>query len=99
MSSGTGQVVEQQVAFRSLDGLTLRGTLAVPGEAPSAIAVLVHGGGVTREEGGFFTRLAAALAAAGVASLRFASGGSHYRWAGGEERSPDGCAEPGEARR
>ena len=71
MSSGTGQVVEQQVAFRSLDGLTLRGTLAVPGEAPSAIAVLVHGGGVTREEGGFFTRLAAALAGAGVASLRF----------------------------
>jgi uncharacterized protein len=33
--------------------------------------VLVHGGGVTREEGGFFTRLAAGLAQAGVASLRF----------------------------
>ena len=33
--------------------------------------VLVHGGGVTREEGGFFTRLAAGLAETGVASLRF----------------------------
>ncbi|MGH3830921.1 MAG: alpha/beta hydrolase [Pseudonocardiaceae bacterium] len=31
----------------------------------------MHGGGVTREEGGFFTRLAARLGAAGVASLRF----------------------------
>jgi alpha-beta hydrolase superfamily lysophospholipase len=71
MSSGAGQVAEQQVGFRSLDGLTLRGTLAAPGEAPTAIAVLVHGGGVTREEGGFFTRLAAGLAGAGVASLRF----------------------------
>ena len=33
--------------------------------------VLVHGGGVTREEGGFFTRLAAGLGEAGVTSLRF----------------------------
>jgi alpha-beta hydrolase superfamily lysophospholipase len=33
--------------------------------------VLVHGGGVTREEGGFFTRLADGLGEAGVASLRF----------------------------
>ncbi|MGB6162732.1 MAG: alpha/beta fold hydrolase [Pseudonocardiaceae bacterium] len=31
----------------------------------------MHGGGITREEGGFFTRLAAGLAEAGVASLRF----------------------------
>jgi alpha/beta superfamily hydrolase len=31
----------------------------------------VHGGGVTREEGGFFTRLAVGLAEAGIASLRF----------------------------
>src|SRR5262249_37930400 len=36
-----------------------------------APAVLVHGGGVTRDEGGFFTRMAAALADAGIASLRF----------------------------
>jgi pimeloyl-ACP methyl ester carboxylesterase len=34
-------------------------------------AVLVHGGGVTRHEGGFFTRLAMGLAAKGIASLRF----------------------------
>ncbi len=34
-------------------------------------AVLLHGGGVTREEGGFFTRLATGLAEADVASLRF----------------------------
>ncbi|MBB4966369.1 alpha/beta hydrolase [Saccharothrix violaceirubra] len=33
--------------------------------------VFVHGGGVTRDEGGFFTRLAAGLGEAGVASLRF----------------------------
>lgn len=35
------------------------------------MALLVHGGGVTREEGGFFTRLAAGLADAGIASLRY----------------------------
>ncbi|MGW4591892.1 alpha/beta hydrolase [Amycolatopsis thermoflava] len=57
---------------RTPDGLRLAGTLVKP-EAASAVAgvVLVHGGGVTREEGGFFTRLAAGLAEAGVASLRF----------------------------
>lgn len=33
--------------------------------------MLVHGGGVTREEGGFFTRLAEGLAEAGITSLRF----------------------------
>jgi len=33
--------------------------------------VLVHGGGVTRHEGGFYTRLASGLAEAGIPSLRF----------------------------
>ncbi len=33
--------------------------------------LLVHGGGATREEGGFFARLAVGLADAGAASLRF----------------------------
>jgi len=33
--------------------------------------VLVHGGGVTREEGSFFARLASGLAEAGLPSLRF----------------------------
>lgn len=56
---------------RTLDGLHLAGTFTTP-EADAAHAVLlVHGAGVTREEGGFFTRLAAGLADAGVASLRF----------------------------
>ncbi len=59
------------VEFRSLDGLHLRGTFVIPGGRPIGAAVLVHGGGVTRDEGGFFTRLAAGLAEAGVASLRF----------------------------
>lgn len=55
---------------RTSDGLSLSGTLALP-DGASLAAVLVHGGGVTREEGGFFTRLAAGLADAGIASLRF----------------------------
>jgi uncharacterized protein len=62
---------ERLVAFRSLDGLQLRGTLVTPGEVSGSPVVLVHGGGVTREEGGFFTRLAAGLAGAGLPSLRF----------------------------
>ncbi|MFG1927914.1 alpha/beta hydrolase [Cryptosporangium sp. NPDC048952] len=33
--------------------------------------VLVHGGGVTRDEGGFYVRLADAFASNGIASLRF----------------------------
>jgi alpha-beta hydrolase superfamily lysophospholipase len=61
---------QTEVVFRSLDGLRLVGTLVRP-EEPAGAVVLVHGGGVTREEGGFFTRLAAGLGAAGVASLRF----------------------------
>jgi pimeloyl-ACP methyl ester carboxylesterase len=61
----------RQTEFRSLDGLRLAGTLVVPDAMSSAPAVLVHGGGVTRDEGGFFTRMAAALADAGIASLRF----------------------------
>jgi pimeloyl-ACP methyl ester carboxylesterase len=41
------------------------------GERATGLAVLVHGAGVTRDEGGFFTRLAAGLAEAGTACLRF----------------------------
>lgn len=56
---------------RTLDGLHLAGTLATP-ESPSGLGVvLLHGAGVTREEGGFFTRLADGLAATGATSLRF----------------------------
>jgi uncharacterized protein len=57
--------------FRTLDGLQLSGALVMPEDPPLGAVVLVHGGGVTREEGGFFTRLAAGLGEAGVASLRF----------------------------
>lgn len=56
--------------FTSPDGLTLSATL-VPSDELQHAAVLVHGGGVAREEGGFFARLAASLADVGVASLRF----------------------------
>ncbi|GAA1117887.1 alpha/beta fold hydrolase [Nocardiopsis metallicus] len=61
-----------ETQFPSLDGLRLRGTFTAPGGMdPVRVAVLVHGGGVTREEGGFFTRMAQGLARAGAASLRF----------------------------
>jgi len=58
-------------SFRSLDGLRLAGTLVIPSGQLTSATVLVHGGGVTREEGGFFDRLAQGLAEAGIASLRF----------------------------
>jgi alpha-beta hydrolase superfamily lysophospholipase len=64
-------IVRTVTSIRTLDGLFLAGTLVVPDSDPEMAAVLVHGGGVTREEGGFFTRLADGLAEAGVASLRF----------------------------
>jgi uncharacterized protein len=59
------------VTYRTLDGLRLAGTLVTPHAEGDRAVVLVHGGGVTREEGGFFTRLAAGIADAGVASFRF----------------------------
>ncbi|WP_330266362.1 alpha/beta hydrolase [Streptomyces griseorubiginosus] len=59
------------VSVRTLDGLHLAGTLERPQEPATRAVLLVHGGGVTREEGGFFGRLATGLAEAGVASLRF----------------------------
>ncbi len=57
--------------FRTLDGLHLAGTFVIPEERTRRAVVMIHGGGVTREEGGFFTRLATGLGDAGVASLRF----------------------------
>jgi len=57
--------------FGSLDGIRLRGTLVAPPGKSAGAAVLVHGGGVTRNEGGFYTRLASGLAEAGISSLRF----------------------------
>jgi uncharacterized protein len=62
---------ERIVSLRTRDGLRLAATVVAPDEVPGRVVVLVHGGGVTREEGGFFTRLAWGLGEAGVASLRF----------------------------
>ena len=59
------------ITIRTPDGLNLAGTLVQPDGPSRYAAVLVHGGGVTRHEAGFFTRLAAGLAEGGVASLRF----------------------------
>jgi hypothetical protein len=60
-----------ETEFGSLDGIRLRGTLVTPPGRSVGAAVLVHGGGVTRNEGGFYTRLASGLAEAGISSLRF----------------------------
>lgn len=58
-------------SIRTLDGLHLACTIVAPDQPSASAVLLVHGGGVTREEGGFFTRLADGLARTGVASLRF----------------------------
>jgi hypothetical protein len=64
-------VQSSAATLRTLDGLQLAATLVAPIEPAERAVVLVHGGGVTREEGGFFTRLAAGLGDAKAASLRF----------------------------
>ncbi|SDT12482.1 alpha/beta hydrolase [Actinoplanes derwentensis] len=71
MTDDATSAATTQTSFRSADGLLLRGTFVAPSGPPRSCTVLVHGGGVTREEGGFFGRLAAGLTSAGVASLRF----------------------------
>ena len=78
---------ESAVRLRTLDGLHLAGTLTLPGTSADHGVVLVHGGGVTREEGGFFSRLAAGLGDAGVASLRYDLRG-HGESEGHQEDSP-----------
>lgn len=65
------EVKNVEPEFRSLDGLCLKGTFVIPAGTVSNVALFVHGGGVTRDEGGFFTRLAMGLASEGIASLRF----------------------------
>lgn len=62
---------EKSVRFGSADGLRLAGMFTVPAGDLRSAAVLVHGGGATRDEGGYFTRLAAGLADAGFTVLRF----------------------------
>jgi hypothetical protein len=56
------------MTIRTPDGLRLSGSFVLP-EGVRQGVVLVHGGGVMREEGGFFTRLAAGLADAGIAVI------------------------------
>jgi pimeloyl-ACP methyl ester carboxylesterase len=63
--------MQLKTKFRALDGLRLAGTLTLPDEHAAPAVLLLHGNGVTREESGLFTRLAAALGQAGVPSLRF----------------------------
>lgn len=62
---------ERLLHFQTLDGLDLVGDLTAPDAPGDTAVVLVHGGGVTRHEAGFFDRLAAGLGGAGIASLRF----------------------------
>jgi alpha-beta hydrolase superfamily lysophospholipase len=62
---------QRNLTVRTRDGLHLAGTLVQPEQETDRAVVLVHGGGVTRDEAGFFTRLADGLATSGVASLRF----------------------------
>jgi uncharacterized protein len=64
-------ISSRSVTARALDGLQLAGTLVLPSSKAEHAVVLVHGSGVTREEGGFFTRLADGLGEAGVTSFRF----------------------------
>ena len=62
---------EHEITFRTLDGQQLAGTLVTPDGPSEHAVVLVHGGGVTRHESGFFTRMAHGLGDHGLASLRF----------------------------
>jgi pimeloyl-ACP methyl ester carboxylesterase len=71
MGAGPGVGSPADVLFFSADGLRLSGTFVQARGETSSVTVLVHGGGANRDEGGFFARLAAGLAEAGVASLRF----------------------------
>ncbi len=65
------RMTDYETEFRSLDGTALFGTVTPSPTHPAALAILAHGAGVTREEGGFFSRLAAGLAGVGITCLRF----------------------------
>ena len=73
-------LTEREVSFKTVDGLTLPGTLTLPatpkGAPKPSVAVLEQGSGVhdrnaTVGQNKFFQQLAYGLAARGVASLRY----------------------------
>ncbi len=73
-------VTEREVSFKTVDGLTLPGTLALPATTPGAgkppVAVLEQGSGVqdrdaTIGQNKFFQQLAYGFAARGVATIRY----------------------------
>lgn len=64
-------VQHSDVSFKTSDGLNIRGTFCVPSERPIAMALLLHGITVDRNEyQGFFRNAAEVLANSGIASLR-----------------------------
>ena len=62
---------ESRITFKSADGTTLVGLVAKPTGTPRGAVVLAHGITVEKNEGGFYTRLAAHLAQRNLSSLRF----------------------------
>ena len=61
----------KDITFFSLDGLKLEGTFVRHKKKKLGVAVLVHGGGVDRNEDGFYIRLAERLSKIGISSFRF----------------------------
>ncbi len=66
----TTAATERNTTMRTLDGLRLAGTVVTPVPEPKHAVLMLHGEGSTREQGGFYTRLATELGDLGVASLR-----------------------------
>lgn len=66
----TVDVVPRTTTVRGHDGLKLAATAVVPVGEPRCTALLLHGEGADRDQGGFYGRLASELAGHGVASLR-----------------------------
>ncbi|GAB4585525.1 alpha/beta hydrolase [Nocardia sp. IFM 10818] len=62
---------EMARSMTTYDGLRLAGTAVVTSGAGEHAVLLLHGEGADRDHGGFFPRLAAEFAAAGIGSLRF----------------------------
>ena len=90
-ATGRRQIPQVDITLRSHDGTRATGTPTSPHDA-SQSAVLVHGGGVTRDEGGFYVRLADALAVGGIASLRFDLRGHGTSGGRQEELTPAAAA-------